>query len=160
MELTDEMRATIDAGVLAWLATVDLDGQPNVSPKEVFAAHGDDLVIAHIASPRSVRNIRTNPRVAVAVIDVFDQAGWKFVGRATVLEPGDAGYEDVVAPLLAITAGQFPIKAVIWVEPTHADRIVAPSSWLFPDRPVEQVRAGVLARYGVREADPSRSTGT
>ena len=157
MELTEDMRRTIDDGVLAWLATVDADGQPNVSPKEVFAAHGNDIVIAHIASPRSVRNIRANPRVAVAVIDVFDQAGWKFVGRATVLEPDDVGYDDVVAPLDVITAGQFPIRGVVWVEVTDAHRIVAPSSWLFPERPAEQVRAGVLARYGVREADASMS---
>ena len=44
--------------VLCWLATVDSDGQPNVSPKEVWAIVDDwHVVVAHIASPMSVRNI-------------------------------------------------------------------------------------------------------
>ena len=40
---------TLGGCVLCWLATADADGQPNVSPKEVFAVVDDQpLVIAHI----------------------------------------------------------------------------------------------------------------
>ena len=152
MTLTAGMRAAVEASVLCWLATADASGQPNVSPKEVFAPLGDRIVIAHIASPRSVRNIRDNPRVSVAVLDVFAQEGWKFSGTATVLEPGEGGFADVTAPLEAITGGAYPIRAAIVVDVATADRIVAPSAWLYPVRPVQEIRAGVLARYGVREA--------
>jgi len=49
----------LQRSVLCWLATVDAHGQPNVSPKEVFAAFDEKhLVIAHIASPLSVKNIQ------------------------------------------------------------------------------------------------------
>ena len=52
--------------VLCWLATVDALGQPNVSPKEVFAVIDEEhLVIAHIASPTSVKNVLQNPKVCV-----------------------------------------------------------------------------------------------
>ena len=45
--------------VLCWLATVDDHGMPNVSPKEIFCCHGErELLIANIASPQSVRNIK------------------------------------------------------------------------------------------------------
>ena len=151
MTLTADMRAAVEASVLCWLATADAQGQPNVSPKEVFAPLGDRIVIAHIASPGSVRNIRANPRVSVAVLDVFAQEGWKFSGTAAILEPGDGGFTPAAAPLEAITGGAYPIRAVIAIDVSAADRIVAPSAWLYPDRPPEETRAGVLERYGVRE---------
>ena len=65
--LNDAVRTDMANSVLCWLATVDADGTPNVSPKEIFASHGDDrIVIADIASPVSVKNLRAkigdNPR--------------------------------------------------------------------------------------------------
>jgi hypothetical protein len=56
-----------------------------------------------------------------------------------------------VTPLEVITQGQYPIKAVMVVAVREAQRIVAPSSWLFPDRPQGLVRQQVLSRYGVRD---------
>nr|MCU0806126.1 pyridoxamine 5'-phosphate oxidase family protein [Burkholderiales bacterium] len=58
--LTDDVLDFIRRSVLCWLATVDANGTPNVSPKEVFCAHGrEGVLIANIASPTSVRNLRT-----------------------------------------------------------------------------------------------------
>lgn len=151
MDLSSDMRAAIEQCVLCWLATADDRGQPNVSPKEVFAPHDDAIVIAHIASPRSVRNIAVNPRVSLVVLDVFAQEGWKFTGRASLIEPGNELFGELAAPLLELTQGRYPILSVIRVEVQAADRIVAPSSWMYPDQPAEATRAGVLARYGVRE---------
>jgi hypothetical protein len=62
--LTEEITDCAGRATLCWLATVDATGQPNVSPKEVFAVFdAQHLVIAHIASPTSVRNIQVNDRV-------------------------------------------------------------------------------------------------
>ncbi|UYG01261.1 pyridoxamine 5'-phosphate oxidase family protein [Halomonas sp. GD1P12] len=64
--ITEEVKKYIDRSVLCWLATVDRDGDPNVSPKEVFAAYENDrLVIANIASAGSMRNILSNDAVCV-----------------------------------------------------------------------------------------------
>ena len=57
MKMTAPVRAAVESAVLCWLATVDAEGRPSVSPKEIFSLAGDDIVIAHIASPRSVRNL-------------------------------------------------------------------------------------------------------
>jgi hypothetical protein len=43
------------------------------------------------------------------------------------------------------------MKAVLVVDVQEAKRIVAPSSWLFPDKPTDLVRKQVLSRYGVEE---------
>lgn len=151
MELAAEMRACLDEAVLCWVATADVDGQPNVSPKEVFAALGDAIYVAHIASPKTIRNIEVNPRVMVSVVDVFAQRGWQFTGQATLVWPESAAFSAMVEPLEAMTQGLYPIKAVIVVAVTKAEMIVAPSSWLFPDEPESTVRQRVLDRYGVRD---------
>jgi predicted pyridoxine 5'-phosphate oxidase superfamily flavin-nucleotide-binding protein len=76
--LSSEVLNYASRSVLCWLATVDENGQPNVSPKEIFAVFDSEhLVIANIASPMSVRNIGVNPRVCVSFIDVFVQKGFK-----------------------------------------------------------------------------------
>lgn len=137
--------------VLCWLATVDADGVPNVSPKEVWATIGDrHLVVANIASPVSVRNIAANAAVCVSFVDVFVQKGFKVKGRATVVRPGDAEYARWVAPLEEMTGGRFPIRSVIVVEVSGVAAIVAPSYWLYPGETTEgsQVEAAMV-RYGV-----------
>ena len=89
--LTDAVIQAARSSVLCWLATVDAQCQPNVSPKEVWAIADDrHLVVANIASPVSVRNIAQQPQVCLSFVDVLVQKGFKLQGRARELLPGDA----------------------------------------------------------------------
>ena len=106
--MSDEVREYVERSVLCWLATCDADGQPNVSPKEMFAAlDADRLVIANIQSPRSVRNLRANPRVCVSFVDVFRQRGYKVLGTAANVLKSDDRFESLAAPLVTMTKGIF-----------------------------------------------------
>ena len=154
MSLTTEVLASIESSVLCWLATIDESGSPSVSPKEVFAALGDHLVIAHIASPGSVRNIEGNPKVCASMIDVFEQRGHKLYGMASLAWVGTDEYAAWVPPLEAITQGAYPIKAVIRVEVERIEPILAPSYFLYPDVSATDRRAATLRTYGVTD-DPS-----
>lgn len=142
--------------VLAWLATVDADGTPNVSPKEVFALIDGRVAVAHIASPQTVRNLAERPAVCFSFVDVFVQTGYKLKGRAQVLRPGDEGFERWAAPLLAMTQGRFPVHAVVLIEPLHVETILAPSYRLYPDETTEASQvAQAMARYGVQPRTPA-----
>lgn len=132
MDLTGELRRTIDTSVLCWLSTVDALGRPNVSPKEIFARYGDDLVIAHVASPRSVRNLAANPQVCVSMIDISEQRGHKFIGTAVVVRPDQRDFPAVAAPLEARAGGPLPINAVIRIRIDAVEPIEAPSTWMLP----------------------------
>jgi predicted pyridoxine 5'-phosphate oxidase superfamily flavin-nucleotide-binding protein len=151
MKLSAEMRLCLDQSVLCWVATADDCGRPNVSPKEVFASDLTRILIAHIASPKTVRNIEFNSQVMVSVVDVFAQQGWQFAGEASLVWADSSEFDEVASPLNAITHGLYPMKAVLVVDVHEAKRIVAPSSWLFPDKPADLVRKQVLSRYGVEE---------
>lgn len=133
--------------VLCWLATVDAEGQPNVSPKEVFVPLGEDqLLIAHIASPVSARNIQIHPKVCVSFVDVFAQKGFKLQGVATVIEPSEPGFDSLAAPLLRITGDRFPLRGLIRVQVHASAPIRAPSYGLYPDTTeTEQIQAARLS---------------
>lgn len=148
--LNDAIRTDIANSVLCWLATVDAEGTPNVSPKEIFAAHGDDrIVIADIASPVSVNNLRANPRACISFIDIFRQRGFKIVGTARIIGPDEADFAVVGADLLEMAGPDFPIRHVISIGVEHVSRIWAPSYRLFPDRTEEDRMRAVYANYGV-----------
>ena len=138
--------------VLCWLATVDAQGQPNVSPKEVFAAFDENhLVIAHIASPISVRNIQQNPKVCVSLIDIFVQKGWKLIGYAQYVNASDHAFQGYAKPLLAMTGDKFNIQAVLVVKVEQAHPIVAPSYRFYPDSTTEEGQMdAAMKAYGVR----------
>lgn len=150
--LTDDVRELLDTAVLCWLATADKDGNPSVSPKEMFlASSATEVLIADIASPRSSRNIQTRPHVCVSVVDVFDQHGYQIYGTATVLSEGSEGFAEAAAPLQQMAGPDFPLKGVIRVTVTKVARILAPSLWMYPDVPAAACREQVLRNYGVTD---------
>ncbi|MES9828405.1 MAG: pyridoxamine 5'-phosphate oxidase family protein [Candidatus Thiodiazotropha sp.] len=91
--LSTEIQESIKECVLCWLATVDSDGAPNVSTKEMFVSDGNDqILIANIASPNSTKNIESNNNVCVSFIDIFKQKGFKVKGTATIIGESAASY--------------------------------------------------------------------
>ena len=153
MSLSNELLRHIDESVLCWLATSSASGAPNVSPKEMFAAHGDSVVIANIASPNSARNIRENPAACVAFVNVFTQKGYRVSGRAAVLKQGDPDYEPIEAVFLDMTQGLFPFKSVFKIRAERVSEIIAPRYRLFPETTEEEQIESALRTYGVQLRD-------
>lgn len=137
--------------VLCWLATSDENGQPNVSPKEVFAVVDDEhIVVANIASPGSAKNIQINAKVCLGFIDVFAQKGFKVYGVASDIKASEAGYSRWVEPLRMMVGDRFPIHSVFVVRATAVEPIIAPSYRLYPRETTEasQIQSA-LRTYGV-----------
>lgn len=151
--ITDEVKEYVDRSVLCWLATVNSEGEPNVSPKEIFTAYRDDrLLIANIASPGSVRNILSNDNVCVSFIDVFVQKGVKVRGRADLVPKSDSRYADLARPLEEMVQGKFNIHSVIEVRAISVEWILAPSYQFYPDTTEDSQVQSALSAYGVFRA--------
>ena len=132
--LTEDIKQSINDSVLCWLATVDARQVPNVSPKEVFTHYGDDrIIIANIASPKSIINIKANASVCVSFIDVFKEKGFKVVGQASIIERGESSFDSQYKPLYAMAGDTFRIHNIISIAVEKVAPIVAPSYKLFPD---------------------------
>jgi predicted pyridoxine 5'-phosphate oxidase superfamily flavin-nucleotide-binding protein len=157
--LTDAVRDAASRSVLCWLATVDAEGQPNVSPKEVWAiADEQHVVVAHIASPISARNIGQHPQVCLSFVDVFVQKGFKLLGTAREVRAGNAEFATWSKPLLAMVGQRFTIHSVLVIHVKSVSAIVAPSYRFYPDDTTEasQVVSGMQA-YKVQPAKEEKS---
>src|ERR687888_169400 len=87
--LSEEMKRVVLEQKLGFVATVCSDGTPNLSPKGTTTVWDDDhLVFADIRSPHTVANLRQNPHVEINVVDPIVRKGWRFKGRAELLEDG------------------------------------------------------------------------
>jgi uncharacterized protein len=136
--------------VLCWLATVDSNGQPNVSPKEIFCVDGDDaIMIAEIALPMSAQNIANNSKVCVSFVDIFKQRGFKIKGIANFLLPENPLFAAKGAPLIEMAGSDYKVRSIFHIIITRVDRIWAPSYARFPERTTEEHVARTLKNYGV-----------
>jgi len=131
--LTKHIKLTIDQCVLCWLATSSSENIPNVSPKEIFTYFDDDLIIANIASPQTVKNIRQNEEVCISFVHIFIQKGYQIKGAATIIDQTNTNYKAKEKKLLAMTKGKFPFTTITVINPQSIKEIWAPSYLLYPD---------------------------
>jgi len=126
--LTDEMKHVVERQRLGFVATVCADGTPNLSPKGTVSILDDDhLMFADIRSPGTVANLRGNPSVEVNVVDPFVRKGYRFKGRAEVLEAG-ADFERLVAVFASRGTFDAPrrIRAIVVVRVEQARPLISP----------------------------------
>lgn len=149
MKLTKEIKNSIEKSVLCWLATVSKDLVPNVSPKEVFTYFGDDkIIMANIASPNSIKNIKQNKNVCVSFIDILVQKGFQIKGNAQILKKGAIEFEAMESELLKITEGKFPFVSIIQVSITSAKAIIAPKYLLYKETTESEQIESAKKAYG------------
>lgn len=129
--ITEEIKKHVDSCVLAWMATADEHGTPNVSPKEVFAIMERDLiVVANIASPVTESNIRKNPQVAISMVDIWTQQGYQFKGDGAIWSRGEASFDEAAHLLNEITRGLFKFETIFGIKVSRVKAIVAPSYYM------------------------------
>jgi len=149
MELTPELKEYMDRSVLCWLATVSGENEPNVSPKEIFTYYGTDkIIIANIASPRTVQNIEQNEKVCLSFIDILVQKGFQVKGKAKIIKKSCPDFSEMQSVLTAMTAGQFPFTSITVITVDEVKPILAPRYVFYPETTeVEQIENAKKA-YG------------
>lgn len=96
-------RAIISRGVRGFLqnqefiniATCDFDNRPNVAPKFLLKIEADYIYLADYVLGRTYRNIRINPLVSIATVNMDTLTGYQINGRAQIIEK-DAEYEGLM----------------------------------------------------------------
>jgi predicted pyridoxine 5'-phosphate oxidase superfamily flavin-nucleotide-binding protein len=151
MQLSSQVKESIKSSVICWLATVDKEGSPNVSPKEIFTHHEDKLIIANIASPQSEKNILANDIVCVSFIDIIEQKGFKVKGHSRVLKNENESFLVYFDLLKEMTGGKYKILSIFEVTPESIKPIIAPSYLKYPDQNVDERRRGALEAYRIKE---------
>jgi PPOX class probable F420-dependent enzyme len=139
MKLNEAARELIGNGADATLVTLNPDGSPQVTVVWVAlqsTPEGDELVTAHLAEHKKVRNIRRDSRVALTIVSTGD------VGKAMrpyLAVEGTARIVDGGAPELLKTLAQTLLDPTVFppqdappgfVTHIHIDKIGGIGPWL------------------------------
>ena len=100
-KLNEELKTIMSEIPPAFVATADQDGKPNVSAKGSPRVLDDDhLVFTDVKSPRTVANLKANPKISAIVLDPETRKGARIWGTAEVFNSGalfDAAVESMAA---------------------------------------------------------------
>jgi hypothetical protein len=148
--LTAEMKAAVGDIRLCFVATASVDGMPNVSPKGSLTVWDDDhLAFANIASPRTMKNLRENPKLEINTIDQISRRGFRFRGIGEIFESGNV-FDHVANDVWQREGRNVPIHAIVKVRVLEAHEVLSPAYWLSKGVTVEEIRQVWAGRYGYR----------
>ena len=149
MILNTEIKESINKSVLCWLATVSAENVPNVSPKEIFNYYkADRIIVANIASPQTVRNIKKNENVCVSFMDILVQKGFQVKGKAKIIKKTDSEFQEMEKILVKMTGGNFPFSTITEITLVHAKPIIAPKYILYPETTEKEQIESAKELYG------------
>ena len=150
MELTIENKDYINRSVLCWLATVSSENMPNVSPKEIFNYYGSDkIIVANIASPQTVKNIKQNENICISFIDILVQKGFQIKGKAQIIKKPDSEFSEMKKILSEMTGGKFPFSSITKITVEHVKPIIAPKYILYPETTEKEQIESAKKAYGI-----------
>jgi hypothetical protein len=158
-EITGDMEAIIRQAILSFVATVNEDGTPNLSPKASLTVRNGVLYFADIASPRTILNLRRNRAVEINVVDIFQRRGYRFKGSASILPPGDDEYLMIANWVRATNGPEYPVDHVVKIETTSITPLLSPAHvFAHPPRSQDEITNTYHQKYGVKPIGASAST--
>ncbi len=120
--ITGDMADLLAGTGLAYVASVNPDGTPNLSPKSSVRAYdGRNLIFANVASPRTIRNIALNPVVEINVFDPARRRGFRFRGSAELVHD-----PELVELVSAELGPEYPIDGVVRIRIESATPVWSP----------------------------------
>ncbi|MDX9745198.1 MAG: pyridoxamine 5'-phosphate oxidase family protein [Syntrophales bacterium] len=89
-KMSSVIKELIETNKLAFIATTDANGAPNVSPKSTFSIIDDEtFMFAEIMSTRTRENLLKNPKIAIYFFDKEKNEGCQVKGTAEMLSSGE-----------------------------------------------------------------------
>jgi len=147
-----DVEAIIRKAILSFVATVNEDGTPNLSPKASLTVKNGALYFADIASPGTIQNLKRNSAVAINVVDVFQRRGYRFQGRALILPPGDPEHAAIAEWVRATNGQEYPVNHVARIEATSITPLLSPAHvYADPPRTQEEISASYYDKYGLTQ---------
>jgi uncharacterized protein len=126
--LTEDMKFLIAAYPLGFVASVNKDGTPNLSPKGTFVVINDrQLVFGHIRSPGTVGNIAARPTIEINFLDVLSRKAVRVRGRAQMFSRSAPEFPPLFAALSNWKGYTDIMKAVVRVDIEKASLITSPA---------------------------------
>ncbi len=145
--LDADTRRVVDEQRLCFVATVNPDGTPNLSPKGSIRVWDDHhLIFGDIRSPITIRNLELNPAIEINIVDPISRKGYRFRGIAEILRAGEV-YDRALA-FLKDSGVSAPVAAIVLVRVDKASPVISPA--YDSGASEEEIRATWLGRWSSR----------
>jgi predicted pyridoxine 5'-phosphate oxidase superfamily flavin-nucleotide-binding protein len=126
--LTAEMRAIIESYPLGFVASVNDDGTPNLSPKGTFVVLDDaHLAFGNIRSPGTLANIAKRPKVEINFLDVLARKAVRVAGAAHIVRKSDAEFGSLFARMAQWEGYTQLMSALVRIDISRAQLILSPA---------------------------------
>lgn len=94
--LTEEMKLLVAQHRLGFVATVDVDGSPNLSPKGTMVVLDDNRILfGEVSSPNTISNLQRNPALEINIVDPLSRKGFRFKGDAQYIERDSSAFDEL-----------------------------------------------------------------
>lgn len=107
------------------------------------------LAFAEIASPQTLGNLRRSPHVEVNVRDPFRRRGWRFRGRAEIIDD-----PELLSLLGEGLGAEYPIRHAVRISVEETRKLTSPIYWV-TDLGEDEVIGIWEAKLGYRRAEPA-----
>jgi hypothetical protein len=125
--LTPDMKRVIAEQKLGFVATVNADGTPNLSPKGTMQVLDDaHICFADIRSPGTMANLARNPAMEINFVDPFVRKGYRFKGTARVVAKGTPEFATLLARYPTALLPEF-YRAFVVLQVTRAASLISPA---------------------------------
>ncbi len=126
--LTEQMKAIIANNRLGFVATVDEDGTPNLSPKGTCVVLDDEHIgFGEIRSPSTLRNLQARPSMEINFADVLSRKAVRVKGQAEFLPRGSAEFTAVIEQFAQWGELADRINGVVKLRVERARLVVSPA---------------------------------
>ncbi len=130
--LTDEMKQLVAQQRLGFVATVDEDGTPNLSPKGTMVVLDDNhILFGDIRSPDTVSNLQRNPSLEINIVDPLSRTGFRFKGTAQYIKRDSPAFDDLYPKIHQHFEQWGPLKeevrGVVVLEVQRARSVTSPA---------------------------------
>ncbi len=124
-KISDAVKDFLKQQKLGFVATINENNTPNLSPRGTIFAWGDEHVIfADIKSPQTTKNLERNSTVEINVINPITRKGIILNGNASILKEGKEFFE--ILGYYKEQGIQSKIVAVAKVKVTEIQEITSP----------------------------------
>src|SRR5262245_32415760 len=126
--LTEDMKSLTATFPLGFVASVNKDGTPNLSPKGTFVVLNErQLAFGHIRSPQTMGNIAERPTIEINFLDVLARKAVRVRGRAQMFARSAPEFSSLFAAFSGWTGYTDIMKAVVRVDIEKASLILSPA---------------------------------
>ena len=96
MIIESKIKNFVNFQKLGFVATVNSDNTPNLSPKGTVRVWDDEnLIFADINSPQTMKNLSNNSSIDINVVDPIKRKGYRFKGKSTIISDGEL-YQKII----------------------------------------------------------------